>query len=220
MAKNKTGRPSWFKLFLHHKPLIDAVSNEAAGKAFKALLQYFENREILELDPLSGAVFAVIKPDVDEAFADFLAKSEKNRRNVLQRWEDNGIPGDTTGNQSLPVCTEVRSQEVRSQEVRSEREDGLEDVADKPPNPTHFSPPSVDDVREYCDEQGYTTVDPERFVSYYKSINWMVGRTPMADWRAAVQAWYRKDADKSVKIGGHESGIDRLARLYNEEFGE
>ena len=39
MGKNKMGRPSWFKLFLHHKSLIDAVPDEVAGRALKAALR-------------------------------------------------------------------------------------------------------------------------------------------------------------------------------------
>ena len=35
MAK-KNGRPAWFKMFLNQKAIIDAASNETAGKALKA----------------------------------------------------------------------------------------------------------------------------------------------------------------------------------------
>lgn len=71
-----------------------------------------------------------------------------------------------------------------------------ESVADKPPKHTRFSPPSVDDVRKYCDEHGYTEIDPERFVSYYAARQWMSGQTAITDWRAAVDSWHRKDVDK------------------------
>ena len=62
---------------------------------------------------------------------------------------------------------------------------------------TRFSPPSVDDVRAYCGKQGYTTIDPERFVSYYAARQWMAGQTAITDWRAAVDSWHRKDMDKN-----------------------
>lgn len=61
---------------------------------------------------------------------------------------------------------------------------------------THFFPPSVDDVRAYCDKQGYTSIDPERFVSYYAARQWKSGKTAITDWRAAVDSWHRKDVDK------------------------
>lgn len=60
---------------------------------------------------------------------------------------------------------------------------------------TRFSPPSVDDVREYCNERGYTTIDPERFVSYYAARQWKSGQTAITDWRAAVDSWHRKDVN-------------------------
>ena len=70
MGRNKIGRPVWFKLFLHHKSLIDAVPDEVAGKALKAALRYFDTGEAAELDSLAGAVYAALKPDIDKAFED------------------------------------------------------------------------------------------------------------------------------------------------------
>ena len=39
-------------------------------------------------------------------------------------------------------------------------------------------------------------LDAERFVDYYASIGWRVGKNPMKDWRAAVRAWVKKDTPK------------------------
>ena len=79
MGKNKMGRPSWFKLFLHHKSLIDAVPDEVAGRALKAALRYFDTGEVVELDSLAGAVFAALKPHIDEAFEDFRRSVDTGR---------------------------------------------------------------------------------------------------------------------------------------------
>lgn len=62
---------------------------------------------------------------------------------------------------------------------------------------TRFSPPSVDDVRAYCNERGYTTIDPERFVSFYAARGWKSGQTAITDWRAAVDSWHRDDVSRS-----------------------
>ena len=72
---------------------------------------------------------------------------------------------------------------------------------------TRFSPPGVDEVREYCNERGYTTIDPERFVSYYAARQWMAGQTAITDWRAAVDSWHRKDMDKN---GNEKTGSKPL----------
>lgn len=53
-----------------------------------------------------------------------------------------------------------------------------------------FSPPSVDEIREYITEMDYP-VDPERFFDYYETRGWMAGKTKMKDWKAAVRTWVR-----------------------------
>lgn len=65
----------------------------------------------------------------------------------------------------------------------------------KPPAHTRFSPPSVREIEEYCREKGFL-LDAERFVDYYASIGWRVGKNPMKDWRAAVRTWVKKDTPK------------------------
>ncbi|MCC8129409.1 MAG: helix-turn-helix domain-containing protein [Clostridiales bacterium] len=50
------------------------------------------------------------------------------------------------------------------------------------------SPPSLDEVRDYCTQQGYD-IDPERFVDYYEARGWMLGKTRMKSWQAAVRTW-------------------------------
>lgn len=112
MAKKKDGRASWFKLFLHHKSVIEAVPDDAAGKAFKAALRYFDTGEEVELDSLAQVVFAALKPSIDDAFSDFQAASKKNRQNIKKRWDNRGIPSDTTGNNSIPSDTKNTEVEV------------------------------------------------------------------------------------------------------------
>lgn len=93
----------------------------------------------------------------------------------------NGLPN---GNQ---METEVRLGKV------SIGKDSIESRADKPPARSRFVPPSVEEVAAYCNERGYTGVDPERFVDYYTSNGWKVGRNPMKDWKAAVRSWNGKE---------------------------
>ncbi|MBR2895553.1 MAG: hypothetical protein IKC03_07855, partial [Oscillospiraceae bacterium] len=83
---SKRNRPTWFKLFLHQKPLIDAVPDEVAGRALKAALRYFDSRgdgngdSIGELDPITLAVFSAFKPYIDEAFSDFYRDVENGKK--------------------------------------------------------------------------------------------------------------------------------------------
>ena len=64
------------------------------------------------------------------------------------------------------------------------------DNLSKENNIRRFSPPSVEEVRAYCEERK-NNVDPESFVNFYESKGWMVGKNKMKDWKAAVRTWER-----------------------------
>ena len=53
---------------------------------------------------------------------------------------------------------------------------------------THFVKPVVEQVNDYIVEKNYH-VDAETFVNYYESKGWVVGKSPMKDWKAAVRTW-------------------------------
>lgn len=76
--------------------------------------------------------------------------------------------------------------------------------ADKPPR-SRFVPPSVEEVRGYCEKRG-NKVDPQRFVDFYISNGWKVGKNPMRDWKAAIRTWEKRDAEQAAtkKPGGFE----------------
>lgn len=57
-----------------------------------------------------------------------------------------------------------------------------------------FTPPSVDEVREYCNEIN-ATISPDAFVDYYAAQGWIYGKSgkQMKDWKAAVRNWQRRE---------------------------
>lgn len=68
--------------------------------------------------------------------------------------------------------------------------------SDEPPTKTKkFIPPTVDEVRGYCDER-MNRVDPDAFVDFYSAKGWMLGKNKMKDWKAAVRTWERKEQPK------------------------
>lgn len=61
-----------------------------------------------------------------------------------------------------------------------------------------FIPPTIAEVSSYCKESGYS-VDAQRFVDFYSSKGWMVGKNKMKDWRAAVRGWATRDKQEHVE---------------------
>ena len=61
-----------------------------------------------------------------------------------------------------------------------------------------FKKPSLEDVNLYCKERN-NNVDCERFINYYESNGWKVGKSPMKDWKAAVRNWERSSFNQPAQ---------------------
>lgn len=68
---------------------------------------------------------------------------------------------------------------------------------------SRFTPPTVEEVQAYCDERG-NAVNATRFVNYYESNGWKVGRNSMKDWKAAVRTWENNGDKPKKKPDGSE----------------
>lgn len=82
------------------------------------------------------------------------------------------------------------------------------------PTPTKkrrvFKPPTIEEVQAYCRERG-NNVDAERWHNHYSSNGWMVGKTRMVDWKAAVRTWERNGYDKDRRLApASDPELDRI----------
>lgn len=75
-----------------------------------------------------------------------------------------------------------------------EIEKEIEKESDKD-NRRRFTPPSVEEVRAYCQERK-NNVDPQTFVDFYESKGWLIGKTKMKDWKAAIRTWEKNRVDR------------------------
>lgn len=78
------------------------------------------------------------------------------------------------------------------------------DKAATPPRAKRFTPPTLAEVQAYVLER-QSPVDPQGFIDFYESKGWLVGKTPMKDWKAACrnaekwERWNRNDSRSKVK---------------------
>lgn len=59
---------------------------------------------------------------------------------------------------------------------------------------SRFTPPTAREVHDYCQKMGYH-INEEKYISYYQSNGWKVGKNKMKDWKAAVRTWVQKDKE-------------------------
>ena len=63
---------------------------------------------------------------------------------------------------------------------------------------TRFVPPTLEQVQDYCRERG-NNIDAERFIDFYESKGWMVGKNKMEDWKASVRTWEKRENKSAPK---------------------
>jgi len=98
-------------------------------------------------------------------------------------------PAATCGDLPRPAAT-CRDLRPESNPIRIQSESESESKGDA--RAARFTPPTVEAVASYCLERK-NRVNAQRFVDFYASKGWMVGKSPMKDWKAAVRNWERED---------------------------
>ena len=59
--------------------------------------------------------------------------------------------------------------------------------------PSRFITPTVSEVSDYFAERGADPAEAERFVDFYESKGWLVGKAKMKCWKAAVRNWVSRN---------------------------
>ena len=98
-----------------------------------------------------------------------------------------------------PTDTESESESVSESEAESVSEtepetdfDSDSETVAEAVSVADAVPPPVDAVAAYCAER-HNNIDAQKFWDYYAARGWMLGRERMADWRAVVRSWERRE---------------------------
>ena len=85
---------------------------------------------------------------------------------------------------------------------------------------SHFQKPSLEAIREYCSSRG-NNVDAEQFFNFYESKGWVVGKSPMKDWKAAIRTWEKreKEVPQRKRATYKESVLEHNLKVMDQMFG-
>lgn len=78
-----------------------------------------------------------------------------------------------------------------------------------------FTPPTADEVKAYAQEHGLK-INADRFVDFYSSKGWMVGKAKMKDWQAAVRNWAARDRQEAPETKKTDYRSMMIAHAYGE----
>ena len=196
---------------------IEKMSNEQAGELIKAIYAYQKDPDAVPEDPALAFVFELIKQQLD-------ADSQRYKEACAARTEagkKGGRPKANASDKKQMVSEESKKSKCFSEKAKKAdneydndlKENTIDGVKEK-----RFAPPTLENVSEYCREMGYTNVDAARFIDFYTSNGWMVGKNRMKDWKAAVRNWDRREKNPQRQDGAAE--VAKKNRFHNlEEHG-
>lgn len=196
----KPGVMFYFEL----RPCIKRLTLEEKGRLFEAILDYSELGSEPEMEGVLGVAWDFIRQRVDSDSGRYNEKVARTRYAAAVReakkkkvtlpdfdtWqklsdaEREQLTSDDI--KRHPTTTSTTTTASTSTTTTTQGNGG------KPRAPRGFAPPTLEEVRSCCLENRYP-IDPQRFLDYYTSVGWKVGRNPMKDWKAALRSWAAKE---------------------------
>lgn len=180
-------------------PYTAKMLSQELGFSEKLMTKALETMEKLGMVAFTEEGHLYLPGFAEHQSLDALEKVREQNRVRKQNQRDREKAAADMSQDSHVTVTECHAVEI--EEEREEEKESVEKTkpADKPPR-KRFAPPSTQEVESYARENGLR-VDAQRFVNYYTSIGWKVGKNPMKDWHAAVRTWERKDQADRPKDG-------------------
>ena len=116
-------------------------------------------------------------------------------------------PNETKPEPNVNVNVNVNDNDIKENTLKSVKE-------------KRFAPPTPENVSGYCREMGYTHVDADRFVDFYSAKGWMVGKSKMKDWKAAVRNWERQDKEQRQGVAAKAPKTNRFKNFEERQYSQ
>lgn len=153
------------------------LSDSELGRLFRALMTYSATGEKTQLNGREEMAFDFISIDIDTAKERYTAKCAKLKAN--------GEAANATKCQQMPPNAPQKRRKKKEDNPLTPLQ-GDEGAQSR----SRFTPPAPDDVTAYCQER-HNGIDGKEFCDFYASKGWMIGKSEMKDWKAAVRTWER-----------------------------
>lgn len=191
------------KSFIIHKDsldILDKLSDEQAGKLFKAIYFYQKTQKMPQLD------FAL-----DLVFTSFFNQFKRDDENYKITCEARKIAGSKGGKQKVANASNCLQKVANLADSKNESDSDSKNKNDqeyiinsnniliekniiaKKEKVKNFVKPTIDELIDYCNQNFLNNVDPNQFIDHYESVGWKVGKNPMKDWQASARNWHRNN---------------------------
>lgn len=167
---------------------LTGLKTEDAGDAIDIL----ESLGLVVLESDGTYVLPKVKDMIGSQSAS--PEAIKKRRQRDNSGTQTGQEGDTNGTK----CPE-RQSKSKSKRKSTEIETETETEKDRKTECDCLTPipPSITEVKRYCDENGLS-IDGEEFVDYYDSVDWTVDGEQVRNWKSLLWSWERHRNERST----------------------
>ena len=182
---------TYIKIFVDYLDAIEPLGDAERGRLFTSLLTYARTGEAPQLGGNERFLFPMMRAQLDRDIAAMAGVSEA--RSKAAKASKSSKCEQMQQMQANAANASKSSKDKDKDKDKDEDEDKKGNGARE----ARFTPPSVEEVAAYCQERG-NGVDASRFVDFYSSKGWMVGKSKMKDWKAAVRNWERSGDAKAT----------------------
>ena len=217
-----------FILYTEQKAVIDKLTDEQAGKLIKAIYAY-ETGEEMELDAILDLVITPFLTVLEKDKEKYVEKCEKRAqagaKGGKQRVANQANDKQTQANQANATFAKQNqaNQADNDNEYDNDNDFKKENIKRKSATQAKaFVKPTHEEVKAYCAERK-NNVDPDKFIDFYESKGWLIGKNPMKDWKACVRTWEKGgnsppksflSKPSSVYVNPSQKEFDDLSGFY------
>jgi hypothetical protein len=195
-----------------YRNMVDSVRNLDQTDFQPIVMAIFDfaldGKEPENLTPMQYAVFNMTRVNIEKSNerrrskAEYEKKRRERKKAEREALKSNSVDNAWTSVDNESKCVDVRYDKEKEKEKEKEKVKEKESKNNSnniymcgekisPQTPRkNFVKPTVEEVREYCLERK-NNVNPEKFVDFYESKDWYIGKNKMKDWKAAVRTWER-----------------------------
>lgn len=173
----------YIKLWDSYESYFESYSAAEVGRLVLAMMKYKSQGVEPEFSGSEKFIWPAIRRDIDLD------------REYTEKKQISGKKGGKQNESSQ--ANESKSKQTKANKSKQKQEYrniGIQDTI--PPTPlaggegvsSRFVPPTPQEVDAYC-QQRQNGIDGSEFCDFYASKGWMIGKSKMKDWRAAVRTW-------------------------------
>ena len=199
---------TYIKLFVDYLDAIEPLGDAERGRLFTSLLEYARTGEAPQLGGNERFLFPMMRAQIDRDNAAMTGLSEaRSKAGKIGAEAKQANAGFAKQNKQMPTLPSKLSYDKDKDKDKDKDESIM--------RARRFTPPTLEEVEAYVHERS-SAVDAQKFIDFYASKGWMIGKNPMKDWKAAVRTWEKRELEKKGgAMNGHGCDTGRDTKKWN-----